>query len=110
MKQHVQHVHSRLLSFALSSLIVAGAGGIGFATAAMAAGIAASGGAGARAGGEAEAHMSAAGLAHSNAQSQSGATRGADRATARMSPTGADMKASGADELDAIPAVAKGKR
>lgn len=110
MKQHIQQVHSKLLSFTLSSLIVAGAGGIGFATAAMAAGVAASGGAGARAGGDAEAHMSAAGLANSNAQSQIGAMQGADRAAARMSPTGADMKASGTDDVDAIHPVAKGKR
>jgi hypothetical protein len=55
--------------------------------------------------------MSAAGLANSNAQSQAGATQGADRAAARMSPNGAGMKQPGGADLEAIDkTAAKGKR
>lgn len=113
MKQHVQQVRSKLLSLTLSSLIVTGVAGVGFATAAIAAGAAASSnaGMGAQAGGTASEHMSDSGSANSNAQWQNGATQGADRAAARTSTTGAEMKQSGGAQLDDIgKAAVKGKR
>lgn len=97
MIQQVQQVRTKLLP-----LIMAGLVGAGFATAAMASGMDAGANAdvgaqvtapdGAQAGGAADAHMSPAGSTNSNAQWQIEAARGADRATERMNPTGAEMK------------------
>jgi len=83
MKQHAQHIPTKLLA-----VVMAGVVGVGFATAAMATG----GGAGAQAVASnkalaavyADAHMSTFGSAFSNAQWQSSATRGAERAAERM--------------------------
>jgi hypothetical protein len=106
----------------LLTLIMAGVAGLGFAAVATAAKIA--GGVNAHvsanhgvtapvraeAGGTADAHMSAAGLANSNAQWQSGATRGADRAAERMNMNGAEMQQSAGAELEASGKAAAGKR
>lgn len=102
MKQYAQQIRTQLLT-----LIMAGVAGAGVATAATAADV----GAGAsvpapdtaQAGGAADAHMSPSGSANNNAQWQSGATRGADRATERMNANGADLEATGT-------AMVKGKR
>ena len=110
MKQSVQQVHTKLMSLILSSLIITGVAGVGFAAAAMAAGAPAGVGADAVAGGATEANMSDAGTANSNAQWQSGATRGADRAAARMHTTGSKMKQSGGADLEASGKAPKGKR
>jgi hypothetical protein len=97
MMQKTQPIRSTLLTVLM----------VGFATAATAAGV----GANANAGGNAATHVSPAGSANSNAQWQDGATKGADRATERMSPKGADMKQSGATESDATDKAAlKDKR
>src|SRR5512141_2945865 len=100
MKQYAQQVRTQLLT-----LIMAGVAGAGLATAATAAGLGggahADVGAGAsvpapdtaQAGGAADAHMSPSGSANSNAQWQSGATRGADRAAERMNANAADLEA-----------------
>ena len=62
------------------------------------------------AGGAAETHTSPAGSANGNAQWQSGAARGADRAAERMNAPGTGMTPSGEAELDATgSARAKGK-
>ena len=100
MKQYAQQVRTQLLT-----LIMAGVAGAGLATTATAAGIGghAEVGAGAslpapdtaQAGGAADAHMSSSGSANSNAQWQSGATRGAGRAAERMNADGADLEATG---------------
>ena len=102
MKQYAQQVRTQLLT-----LIMAGVAGAGLATTATAAGIGggvhAEVGAGAslpapdtaQAGGAADAHMSPSGSANSNAQWQSGATRGAGRAAERMNADGADLEAAG---------------
>jgi hypothetical protein len=104
MKQNAQQVRTKLLT-----LIMAGVAGAGLAAAAPAAetgtGIDARVDAGttvsapdtAQAGGAADAHMSPSGNANSNAQWQSGATRGEDRAAERMSAHGTGMKQSGAN-------------
>ena len=63
----------------------------------------------AQAGGVANAHMSTSGIANSNAQWQSGATRGADRAAERMNPNGAELKQPGATLEATGTAVVKGK-
>ena len=117
MKQNAQQVRTQLLT-----LIMAGVTGAGFAAAATAAGIGggvnANVGAGAnvsvpgtaQAGGAADAHMSPSGSANSNAQWQSGATRGADRAAERMDAQGAEMKQSGGAGLEATDtATVQGK-
>lgn len=102
MKQNTQQVRTKLLT-----LIVASVAGASFAAAASAAGI--SGGINAdvgaeatvstpdtaQAGGAADTHMSTSGNANTNAQWQSGATRGTDRAAERMNANGAEMKQSG---------------
>lgn len=108
MKRNNQQVRTKLLT-----LIVASVAGAGFAAAVSAAGI--GGGinadvdAGAtvstpdtpqapdtaQAGGAADTHMSTSGKANTNAQWQSGATRGTDRATERMNDNGAEMEQSG---------------
>ena len=101
MKQYAQQVRTQLLT-----LIMAGVAGAGLATTVTAAGIGgghADVGAGAsvpapdtaQAGGAADAHMSPSGSANSNAQWQSGATRGAGRAAERMNADGADLEATG---------------
>ena len=102
MKQYAQQVRTQLLT-----LIMAGVAGAGLATTATAAGIGgganvnAGVGAGvtapdtAQAGGAADAHMSSSGSANSNAQWQSGATRGSDRAAERTNADGADLEAAG---------------
>lgn len=118
MKQYAQQVRTQLLT-----LIMAGVAGVGAATAATAAGLGggvhADVGAGAsvpapdtaQAGGTADAHMSPSGSANSNAQWQSGATRGADRAAERTNADGAEMKQSGgADREVSDTATVKGKR
>ena len=117
MKQNAQQVRTKLLT-----LIMAGVAGAGFAAAATAAGIDgginANVGTGAtvsapdttQAGGTADAHMSTSGSANSNAQWQSGATRGADRAAERMNTHGAEMTQSGGADLEAAgTATVKGK-
>ena len=110
MMQTAQQVRSKLLT-----LIVAGVAGVAFTNAATAAGV--GGGAqvaapdSAQAGGSADAHMSSAGSANSNAQWQSGATRGADRAAERMSTNGDDMRQSAGADLESTgKANMKGKR
>lgn len=105
MMQKIQPIRSTLLTVLL----------VGFATTATAAGVGVNAGVnanvGAQAGGTAATHMSPAGNANDNAQWQDGATRGADRAAERMSPTGADMKQSSGVESDATgKAALKGKR
>lgn len=57
--------------------------------------------AGTQAGATAGAHMGATGTANTNAQWQSGATKGDARAAARMSATGAEKKHDGSVELEA---------
>lgn len=99
MKQIFQTARIKLLT-----LIMAGAAGGGFAIAATAAGVGVN--AGAQAGGVADAHMSASGSADSDAQWQSGATRGIDRAAERMSPQGAEMNQAGVANLGAAGAAA----
>ncbi len=100
--KHTQQVRTKLMT-----LIVAGVAGAGFAAAASAAGM--GGGINAdvgaeatvstpdtaQTGGAAYAHMSTSGNANNNAQWQSGATRGTDRAAERMNTNGAVMKQSG---------------
>lgn len=110
MMQTAKQVRTKLLT-----VIMAGVAGVGFATAATAAGVGAGAnandGAGAQAGGTADAHMSPSGSTNSNAQWQSGATRGADRAAARTSMSGDEMQQSAGAELDATgKAAVKGKR
>lgn len=110
MTQIAQQVRTRLLT-----LIMAGVATLGFAHVTQAAGSAAGAnanvGADAQTGAAASAHMNGSGSANSNAQWQSGATQGADRATARMSPHGVEMMHSGAADVDATGnAAAKGKR
>ncbi|WP_296749647.1 hypothetical protein [Thiobacillus sp.] len=102
MMQKTQPIRSTLLTVLMA----------GFATAASAAGVGVNANnVGAQAGGNAETRMSPAGSANSNAQWQDGATKGADRATERMSPKGADMKQSVDAEPDAAgKAALKGKR
>lgn len=113
MMQTAQQVGSKLLA-----LIIAGVAGVGFVTAATAAGVGAgvdaNVGGGAQvaapdmdqAGGSADAHMSTSGSTNSNAQWQSGATRGAEHMNARD----AEMKPSEETALEAIgTATAKGK-
>lgn len=102
MKQNTQQVRTKIMT-----LIVAGVVGAGFAAATSAAGIGdgidADIGAAttvptpdtAQVGGAADAHMSTSGNASNNAQWQSGATRGTDRAAERMNAHGAEMKQSG---------------
>ena len=105
MKQNAQ-VRTKLLT-----AIMAGVAGIGFVTAATAVGLDHTPvGAGAevaapinsQAGGRAEANMDPTGSASSNAQWQSGATRGADSAAERASTTVEELEQSTAAELDAI--------
>lgn len=110
MKQIVQQDRTRFLT-----LIMAGVATFGFAHVTMAADSAAAAnatvGAAAQPGTAAGAQMSGSGSANSNAQWQSGATQGADRATARMSPHGAEMMHSGGADVSATGnAAAKGKR
>src|SRR5574340_1243307 len=101
MMHKIQPIRSTLLTVLL----------VGFATTATAAGVGINANAGAQAGGTAATHMSPAGNANDNAQWQDGATRGADRAAERMSPTGADMKQSAGVESDATgKAALKDKR
>jgi hypothetical protein len=112
MKQNAQ-IRTQLLTVIMA--------GVGFATAATAAEVDASVdakvGADAQvaapgniqAGGTADAHMSPSGSTNSNAQWQSGATRGADRAGERMSMSGSELKPS--TELGAAgKTTAKAKR
>ncbi|MHB1086009.1 MAG: hypothetical protein ACYCZA_14375 [Thiobacillus sp.] len=116
MKQNTQQVRTKLLT-----LIMAGVAGAGLAAAATAAGLGgginASVGAGAtvsaptaQAGGAADAHMSTSGIANSNAQWQSEATRGADRAAERMNANGAEMTQSGPSLEATSTTTVKGKR
>lgn len=118
MMRNAQQIRSKLLT-----VIMAGVAGVGFATAATAAGVGVGAnahvGAGAQvaapnnaqAGGRADAHMSTAGSANSNAQWQSGATRGADRAAERMGTDSDGLKQSTAAELGAADmAAAQAKR
>jgi hypothetical protein len=106
MKQNAQQIRNKLMI-----VIMAGVAAVGFAAAARAAqvgaGVSTDDGASAqveapsnaRAGGSGNAHMSTSGSANSNAQWQSGATRGADRAAelgaAGMEATKAKPKRSG---------------
>lgn len=105
----------------LVTVLMAGVASIGLATAATAAGVGVGVNAGAGAqvgapakahtGGAAEAHMSTSGSANSNAQWQSGATRGADRAAERLDAKGAGMTQSTDAELEAAgTASVKGAR
>ena len=106
MMRNAQQIRSKLLT-----VILAGVAGVGFATAATAAGVDigvdANVDAGAQveapgnvqAGGPADAHMSPSGSTNTNAQWQSGAARGADRAAERMGTNGTELKQS--TELEA---------
>jgi hypothetical protein len=117
MKQNAQQIRTQLLT-----VIMAGVAGVGFAAAATAAGVGggvnANVGAGAQvvapeaqAGGSADVHMSPSGSENSNAQWQGGATRGADRAAARMGTNVDGLEPSTAAELGAAgQAAAKAKR
>ena len=120
MKQYAQQVRTQLLT-----LIMAAVAGAGFASAATAAGLGggvnANVGAGAnvsvpgaaQAGGAADAHMSPSGSASGNAQWQSGASRGTDRAAERMDTRGGEVKQSGSADLetpDAATVKGKSKR
>jgi hypothetical protein len=118
MKQNAQQVRHKFLT-----LIMAGVAGAGFAAAAVAAetgtGINANVDAGAtfsapgtaQAGGAADAHMSTSGNANSNAQWQSGATRGEDRAAERMNTHSTELRQSaGADLADVDKATTQRKR
>ncbi|MDP1645398.1 MAG: hypothetical protein Q8K35_08400 [Thiobacillus sp.] len=118
MKQNTQQIRTKLLT-----VIMAGVAGVGFATAATAAGVGVdvntnvSAGAqvaapnNAQAGGSADAHMSTSGSANSNAQWQSGATRGADRAAERMGTNVDGLKQSTTAEFEAAgQATVKAKR
>lgn len=118
MKQNAQQIRTKLLT-----VIMAGVAGVGFAAAATAAGVGVgintNVGAGAQvaapnnaqAGGSADAHMSTAGSANSNAQWQNGATRGADRAAARMDTNVNGLEQSTAAGLESAgKATAKAKR
>ena len=94
MKQN-QQIRTKLLT-----VMMAGVTGVGFAAAATAAGVGigadanvdagaqVTAPANAQAGGSADTHMSTTGDANSNAQWQSGALRGADRAAERMGEDG----------------------
>ncbi|MGE5318737.1 MAG: hypothetical protein ACM3KD_01020 [Hyphomicrobiaceae bacterium] len=110
MKQIAQQVRTKFLTLALAAM--AGTGVAAAANAAgLGAGINADIGAGphgampdtAQAGGKADAHVSPSGSANGDAQWQSGATRGEDRAAKRMN-------AHGADSRTATTASATGKR
>jgi len=92
---------------------MAAVAGAGFATAATAAGAGAGVNANVdaaaqvvardnpQAGGSADARMGPAGSTNSNAQWQSGAAQGADRAAGRMNPKGTEMKQSSDTEPEA---------
>lgn len=116
MMRNAQQIRTKVLT-----VIMAGMAGVGFATAATAAGVGANVNVGAdaqvaapnnaQAGGSADAHMSTAGSANSNAQWQSGATRGADRAAERTGTNSDGLEQSTAAELGAAGmAAAKAKR
>jgi hypothetical protein len=116
MTQKTQPIRTRLMT-----ALMAGVASIGFATAATAAGVGVGVNAGAgvqvgapvkaQAGGVAGAQMSTSGSANSNAQWQSGATQGGDRAAERMNAKGADMTQPTDAELEAVgKANAKGAR
>jgi len=114
MTQKTQPIRTRLVT-----ALMAGVASIGFATAATAAGVGVNAGADAQlespvkaqTGGTAEAHMSTSGSANSNAQWQSGATRGGDRAAERLDAKGAGMTQSTDAELEATgKASVKGAR
>jgi len=117
MKQNAQQVRPKFLT-----LIMAGVAGAGFAAAAAAetgTGINANVDAGttfsapgtAQAGGAAETHMSTSGSANSNAQWQSGATRGEDRAAEHMNTHSTELRQSaGADLADVDKATTQRKR
>jgi len=102
MKQHAQQIRTKLFI-----VIMAGLAGVGFATAATAAEVAAGADAQvaapdhAQAGGSADAHMSTSGNANSNAQWQSGASRGADRAAERRGTNVDGLEQSAAAEHEA---------
>lgn len=106
MMQHAQQVRTKLFT-----LIMAAVAGAGFATAATAAGAGVNANVdadtqvvardNAQAGGSADARMSPSGNTNSNAQWQSGAAQGADRAAGRMNPKGAEMKQSSDTEPEA---------
>lgn len=117
MMQHAQQIRTKLFT-----LIMAAVAGAGFATAATAAGAGAGVNANVdaaaqvvardnpQAGGAADARMSPAGSTNSNAQWQSGAAQGADRAAGRMNPKGTEMKQSSDTEPEATgKASHKGK-
>lgn len=112
MMQKSQAIRTQFLT-----VIMAGVAAVGFATTASAAGVGAgvsaeaAAPANAQAGGNADAHLSPSGSANSNAQWQSGAAQGADRATERMSAKGAEKKQSAGTEPEATgTAAVKGKR
>ena len=113
MMQKSQAIRTRLLTVIMASI------GLAAAVPALAAGVNANVGANAQvaapgnaqAGGNADTHMSPSGSANSNAQWQSGAAQGADRATERMSAKGAEKKPAVGTEPDATgTAAVKGKR
>jgi hypothetical protein len=87
MKQNARQILNKLLA-----VIMAGVAGIGFATAATAAGVGVGAGtnvgAGAQAGGNADAQLNAPAIANANAQLKSGATRGEDGAAERLGTNG----------------------
>lgn len=86
--------------------IMAGMASIGIATAATAAGVGVNAGGAAQAGGPASAHMSSTATTHSNAQWQSGATRGVDRALEREGTSVVGTEPSTASERE-TPAQAR---
>jgi hypothetical protein len=114
MMRNVLQIRTQLLT-----VIMAGVAGVGLATGASAAsvgaGVKANVGAGAQvappdtaqAGGSADAHMSTSGSANTNAQWQSGATRGADRAAERLGTTSEEAEQTAPTDLEAATAKAK---
>ena len=86
---------------------IASLAGAGFATAASAVDVNTE--ASPKAGATAGAHMSPSGSANSNAQWQTDANKGAERAGARMSDKGAEHKPDSAAPPEAAAATSKGK-
>lgn len=101
MKQHFKQSRGKLLAVIM---IAAGLAGPGLSASASAAN------AGASAGGEAATHMSPAGTANTNAQWQTEASKGTDRAGERMSEQGAENRHMSGAEGEAAAALPKGKR
>ncbi len=105
MMQKSQAIRTQLLTVIMASI------GLAAAVPAVGAGVNANVGVNAQAGGNADTHISPSGSANGNAQWQSDAAKGEDRAAGRMSAKGAEMKQSVDTELESTGTTAvKGKR